>query len=121
MPPGCWPPAAPWVPEATEPPAVPCACCGTDVSDDTTARSVCASLVASAFFRYTTWTLPASAVGWSSLLISDLARLARAADGARTITELVRGSASTETRPESPPGAGSIMRLTITATSLATA
>src|SRR3954469_6354936 len=70
----------------TEPPCVPCAVCGADVSFEHTPRSVCASLVASAFFRYTTWTLPASAVGWSSLAMIERARLARAGDGARTTT-----------------------------------
>ena len=70
-------------------------------SDVTTERRVCASLVASAFFRYTTCTLPSCVVGWSSFEISDLARLARAADGARSTSELVRGSASTDTLPAS--------------------
>ena len=72
-------------------------------SDVTTERRVCASLVASAFFRYTTCTLPSCVVGWSSFEISDLARLARAADGARSTSELVRGSASTDTLPASAP------------------
>jgi len=35
-----------------EPPDVPCCCTGTaDASCDTTARKVCATLLASAFFR----------------------------------------------------------------------
>src|SRR5471030_1980654 len=34
-----------------------------EASFETTARSVCASLTASAFFRYTTCTLPSSCVG----------------------------------------------------------
>ncbi len=34
-----------------------------DESEATTARSVCANLMASAFFRYTTCTLPGSVVG----------------------------------------------------------
>ncbi|MNT51858.1 hypothetical protein D3C72_1888450 [compost metagenome] len=62
-------------------------------------------MVASAFFRYTTCTLPSCVVGWSSFEISDLARLARAADGARSTSELVRGSASTDTLPASAPAA----------------
>src|SRR5471032_2097230 len=102
----CWPPAA-----------VP--------SDVTTERRVCASLVASAFFRYTTCTLPSCVVGWSSFEISDLARLARATDGARSTSELVRGSASTETLPASAPAAApplpSISLLTIEARSEAIA
>src|SRR3989338_106990 len=95
-----------------------------ETSDDTTARKVCASLVASAFFKYTTCTLPGYSVGRSSFAISDFARLARASDGARTMIELLRGSASRLMRPASPPGLaapGSSKRLTITAISLAIA
>ena len=62
----------------------------------TAARKVAASLVASAFFRYTTWMLPLGALlpGWSSLSIKARTSAKRAGLAARTIKALLRGSAS---------------------------
>ena len=80
------------------------------------ARKVSASWVALAFLKYTTCTLPGSAVGWSSLAISDLARLSRASDGARTISVLVRESANTTSGVVAPC---SISRFTMAAMSVA--
>ena len=62
------------------------------------ARNVAANLVASAFFRYTTWILPLAALGpesegWSNCAMSERASDMRAALAARTISELLRPSA----------------------------
>src|SRR5574340_383178 len=112
---GCWADTGTGDPGGAEP--------GEETSDVTTARRVCASLVASAFFKYTTCTLPGYAVGTSSLAISDFASVARASEGARTTIELLRDSATRLMRPASPAGAppGSSSRLAIAAISLATA
>ena len=64
------------------------------------ARKVAANLVASAFFKYTTWILPLAALGpeaegWSSCAIKVLAKAMRAALAARTMSELLRASAIT--------------------------
>ncbi len=63
------------------------------------ARSVAASLVASAFLRYTTWILPKAPLlerpGWSSLATKDLTNSTRAVLAARTTKVLLRGSAMT--------------------------
>ena len=66
---------------------------------DMAARRVVASLVASAFFRYTTWMLPVDALlpgagGWSSFSTSERTMATRAGLAARRISELLRGSAS---------------------------
>ena len=63
------------------------------------ARSVAASLVASAFFRYTTWMLPLAALlpgagGWSSLSTRARTWATRAGLAARSTRALLRGSAS---------------------------
>ena len=64
------------------------------------ARKVVASLVASAFFRYTTWMLPLAApapvaLGWSSWSTKLRTRASRAGLAARTMSELVRTSGMT--------------------------
>ena len=63
------------------------------------ARRVVASFTASAFFRYTTWMLPLAAelpgaAGWSSLATNERTSATRAGLAARTISALLRGSAS---------------------------
>ena len=60
------------------------------------ARKVVANLVASAFFKYTTWILPLAWVplGWSSLATKDLTKATRAGLAARKIKALLRDSAS---------------------------
>ena len=74
------------------------------------ARSVVAMRVASAFLRCTTQILPASPftlwllmAGWSSRRIRLRAWVAWALVGARTISALLRASASTVVRPKPPP------------------
>ena len=62
------------------------------------ARKVAANLVASAFFRYTTWMLPLAALGpesegRSSCVIKERASAMRAALAARITKELLRASA----------------------------
>ena len=64
------------------------------------ARKVVASLVASAFFRYTTWMLPLAApapvaLGWSSWSTKLRTRASRAGLAARTMSALVRTSGMT--------------------------
>ena len=73
-------------------PVLPCA--------DMAARKVAANLVASAFFRYTTWMLPLAArapvaLGWSSCTTRLRTNDKRAELAARMINELVRTSGST--------------------------
>ena len=62
----------------------------------TAARKVVASLVASAFFKYTTWMLPLALVlpGWSSLATSERTSATRAGLAARKMRALLRGSAN---------------------------
>ena len=83
-------PPEPEVPAAAAPLPPPVA--------DMAARSVVASLVASAFLRYTTWMLPLAALlpgtgGWSSLSTSARTWATRAGLAARRIRALLRGSA----------------------------
>mgnify|MGYP000278744195 CR=1 FL=1 len=84
-------PPEPEVPAAAAPLPPPVA--------DMAARSVVASLVASAFLRYTTWMLPLAALlpgagGWSSLSTRARTWATRAGLAARSTRALLRGSAS---------------------------
>src|SRR5499426_4247366 len=58
---------------------------GAAVSPERIARSVCATRTASAFFRYTTWILPAAPVGTSSCCTIACTRATRAGFSERTI------------------------------------
>ena len=83
-------PPEPEVPAAAAPLPPPVA--------DMAARSVVASLVASAFLRYTTWMLPLAALlpgagAWSSWATRARTWATRAGLAARRISELLRGSA----------------------------
>jgi hypothetical protein len=100
-------------------------------SPESTARRVWATLVASAFFRYTTWMLPA-APGWSRLATSWRTALSLEGFSERTSRLLVRGSPITETRwlaspptpgvpPTLPPPVSLSRRLTVWARSSAEA
>src|SRR5262245_25861364 len=64
---------------------------GAALSPERIARSVCATRTASAFFRYTTWMLPAVPVGTSSCCTIACTRATRAGLSERTIRLLVRG------------------------------
>ena len=72
------------------------------------ARKVTANLVASAFFRYTTWMLPLAALGpesegRSSCAIKERAKAMRAALAARTTNELLLASANTVVLNDASP------------------
>jgi hypothetical protein len=72
---------------------------GAGASPVSTARSVCATRTASAFFRYTTCRLPPAAVGLSRPCTISWMRASRAGLSARTMRLLVRPSAATLMRP----------------------
>ena len=78
---------------------LPALACALPVPADRAARSVAASLVASAFFRYTTWMLPLAALlpgagGWSSFSTRARTCTRRAGLAARRMRALLCGSAS---------------------------
>jgi hypothetical protein len=71
---------------------------GVSAPPDMSARSVCATRAASAFFRYTMNMLPPGRPGVSSCSIRAFTRAARAELSERSMTLLLRGSATMVTR-----------------------